>query len=78
MKSGTGKTAKKSPVKKSTPKKSMASTLMPNSEKEWQTKDDARTLKEAMAIKSDPSRLRAAQDYATKEMEALKQISRMK
>lgn len=49
-----------------------------NNDTDWRTRDDADTLKKAMAIKSDASRLKAAQEFVTKEMEALKQVSRMK
>lgn len=73
------KKAAKPTTKKPAPKpKPVKAALLPNSETEWRIRDDADTLKRAMAIKSDPSRLKAAQDYATQEMDALKKISKMK
>lgn len=67
------KTASK---KKSTLKTAVS--LTPVSDKQWQIESDARTLKQAMEIKGDPSRMKAAQEYCTKEMEALKKVSKMK
>lgn len=48
------------------------------SDRDWQAEDDARTLKRALEIKNDPKRMSAAQAHANKEMEAMKQISKMK
>jgi len=39
---------------------------------------DARTLKQSMEIRNDPARLKAAQGHVTKEMEALKMVTKMK
>jgi hypothetical protein len=71
------KNVKKVTVKSKKTSKSKA-TLTPFNETEWRIREDAETLKRAMAIKNDPTRLKAAKDYATKEMEALKKISKMK
>ena len=49
-----------------------------NEEKDWRAQDDARTLKQSMEIRNDPARLKAAQGHVTKEMEALKMVTRMK
>lgn len=65
---------KAKPKKTAKPK----ATLLPDNETEWRIREDADTLKRAMAIKSDPSRLKAAQEYVSKEMEALKKITKMK
>ena len=44
-------------------------------EKEWQAESDARTLVEADVIKSDPERLKAAQEKAKKMVEEKKRES---
>lgn len=51
--------------------------VSPDSEKDWRIQDDARTLQRAMEVKGDPKRLKAAKEYAVKEMEALKQVSKI-
>ena len=73
-----GKSVKPKTKSAKKPKNKTVATLSPANDKEWQIRDDARTLKDAMAIKSDPSRLKAAQDYCSKEMETMKQIQKMK
>lgn len=76
------KTSKKPTIKAKPKPKSKTSnakvSLSPTTDKEWQIQSDARTLKEAMAIKGDPNRMKAAQQYCNKEMESLKQITKMK
>ncbi|HNB69264.1 hypothetical protein [Accumulibacter sp.] len=42
---------------------------------DWQAQSDLRTLAEARAIKSDPKRLKAAQEYAQKQMVAAAQAA---
>lgn len=60
------------------PKNKKAAMPMPmSSDKQWQTENDARTLKQAMEVQADPKRMKAAQEYCTKEMEALKQVSKL-
>lgn len=44
-------------------------------EKEWRAESDARTLVEADVIKSDPERLKAAQEKAKKMVEEKKRES---
>ena len=58
--------------------KAKKATLLPDSPEQWRIHDDARTLKQAIEIKNDPGRLKAAQEYAAKEMDALKKIAKMK
>jgi len=65
------------PAAKSKPTSKVKAISSPKTEKEWQIQDDVRTLQRAMEVKSDPKRLQAAKEYATKEMEALKQVSKM-
>ena len=47
-------------------------------ERDWRAQDDARTLKQSMEIKSDPARMKAAQEHVAREMEAMKVIAKMK
>lgn len=52
--------------------------LSPTADRQWQIEEDARMLKRAQEIRNDPARLKSAQKYCAKEMEALKQVSKMK
>ena len=45
---------------------------------DWQAQDDARTLRMAEEIKCDPKRFTAAQNKAMKEMNAMKNVVKMK
>ncbi len=63
---------------KAKPKPKAAVSLSPTTDKQWQIQDDARTLKQAMAIKQDSARMKAAKEYCMKEIEAMKQVSKMK
>jgi len=69
---------KAKPKPKAKSKKSSTVSLSPTTDKQWQIESDAQTLKRAMEVKGDPSRLKLAQEYCTKEAEALKQVSKMK
>ncbi len=42
--------------------------------KDWQTESDVRTLCEAEAIKKDPKRLKAAQDFAKQKLAEMGKI----
>jgi hypothetical protein len=65
--------------KKAVTKTNKSSLAMPmNEERDWRAQDDARTLKQSMEIRNDPARLKAAQGHVTKEMEALKMVTKMK
>jgi len=44
-------------------------------EREWRAESDLRTLREAEAIRADPSRVRYAQKIAQKEMKALERVA---
>jgi len=63
----------KTKTKKSSPK-----TIAMSEDRDWRAQDDARTLKQSMEIRNDPARLKAAQGHVTKEMEALKMVTKMK
>lgn len=69
---------KPKPKAKSKPKANVTASLNPTTDNQWRIQDDARTLKQAMEIKKDPKRMQQAKEYCTKEMEALKQVSKMK
>ena len=47
-------------------------------ENNWQSEDDARTLKRAEEIKNDPKRVEAAKKFAEKEICAFKSVSGIK
>lgn len=51
---------------------------MSKSESEWRAEDDFRTLAEAIKIKKDPARLKAAQAIAVKKMQAAEEIKDLK
>ena len=45
-------------------------------EKRWRAESDLRTLREAESVKSDPSRVRMAQQVAREEMKALAKVTK--
>jgi len=52
--------------------------LNPTTDKQYQIQDDARMLKRAQEIRNDPARMKAAKEYCVKEMETMKQVTKMK
>lgn len=66
------------PKPKAKAKPRAAVSLSPTTDKQWQIEDDARMLKRAQEVRNDPARMKAAQEYCAKEIDALKQISKMK
>lgn len=71
-------TSKPKPKTPAKPKKSKVTSVSLATEREWQKQDDARILKQAIEIQKDPKRLKAAKEYVDKEMQALKEVSKLK
>ena len=61
-----------------TKKTAIAMPRMTAEDRAWKARNDLSTIQSADAIRSDPARLRAAQQEAKKQMEALNKIASKK
>ena len=70
--------ARAKPAAKNKKSSSARKLAEPVNDDKWRIECDARTLKDAMQIQSDPKRMQAAQAYCDKEAQALVQVSKLK
>lgn len=71
----------KAPVKKALPARGTRTAKhntisAPAMDKKWQAQDDLHHLKRAEEVKSDPSRLKAAQAEAKAQLQALQKVAK--
>ena len=57
--------------------KAAATPRLSAQDKKWRAQDDLRTLQQVMQIKADPSRLKAAQAEAQKQLAALASVKKL-